>query len=176
MTYQKTSTFGPWESYSYKVDIWFLVEISHKLAGVRPFLPLTNSNTNSVRAGQISFSENNFLHPSWEQSCNARYMRARIWASTIRQVAKLWCLQSLFSIRRLPVCQLIFNFGLNQYRAKTSYWNIQVFLGWLLLSGTDYFWWYDNQILFCSQDSLSLFPFSLVTIKSPFLKWFQFHN
>ena len=118
-----------------KLHIWFWSKLVITLTRVRPFFPMTNANTNSVRAGQISFSENNFLqlrrplvsiYESWELYNLRSEPSSKLPNSAV----------CLFSIITVPVeCPLIFNFWLGQIRAKTSYWNIQVFLDWLILLG-----------------------------------------
>ena len=63
-----------WESFSYKIHIWFWSKLVITLVRVRAFLSMTNANTNSVRAGQRSFSENNFLQFKL-RLVDPRYMR-----------------------------------------------------------------------------------------------------
>ena len=117
-----------------KLHIWFWSKLVITLAWVRAFSSLTNANTNSVRVGRRSFSENNFLqlrrprlldiwelgsqHPSHQPSCQI-------------------LLSAVFVLNTSSAsqCPLIFNFWLEQSGAKTSYWNIQVFLGLIIIVG-----------------------------------------
>ena len=167
--------FDPWESFSYKIHIWFWSKLVITLVRVRAFLSMTNANTNSVRAGQRSFSENNFLQFKL-RLVDPRYMRV------------------LYNLSHHPSCQIPLSavFVLNSNSASvpsflTFDWGrfeprqvIGIFrFFWadysslVCLSGSDYFWLSDYQMVSCSQDCLSLFSFFLVTIMLLFHKWFQ---